>query len=52
MAVGRAVITTAWKGGKDAVVDGETGFLIPIKNKVFLTLFSLYFSQIYCLFFN
>ena len=33
MAVGRAVITTAWKGGKDAVVDGETGFLIPIKNK-------------------
>lgn len=32
MASGRAVITTAWKGGKDAVDDKETGLLIPIKD--------------------
>ena len=32
LAMGRPVITTAWKGGAEAVIDGKTGFLVPIKD--------------------
>ena len=31
-ACGRPVITTDRPGCKDAVLDGETGFIIPVKN--------------------
>lgn len=32
MAMGRPVITTDWPGCRDAVIDGETGFLVEPKN--------------------
>jgi glycosyltransferase involved in cell wall biosynthesis len=32
MAIGRAIITTDAPGCRDTVVDGENGFLVPIKN--------------------
>ena len=32
MACGRAIITTDWPGCRDAVIDGENGYLVPVKN--------------------
>lgn len=31
-AMGRATITTATNGAKETVIDGKTGFLVPVKN--------------------
>lgn len=35
-AVGRAVVTTDHPGCREAVIDGETGILVPVKNPVLL----------------
>ncbi|MEY8304586.1 glycosyltransferase family 4 protein [Anaerosalibacter bizertensis] len=37
MAVGRPIITTDAPGCRETVIDGETGFLIPIKNSLELS---------------